>query len=655
MLLDSRFISEGGISCSLGGAFKIVLGPTHLEMASGEILEPLERIKDKEVAGHLAYGFRYLGGWRVSHTLHQDKDLIRIETTLSQEKPCQSRIKRLVIAHDTCIETEKDLNRTFWHTEAMDGFAGVEASPEQFQSWGLAGLTSEQGDLALVAGFEDFHSYSCGIHGSRETNRTHFLEGVCSLEDRELSSADSVTIPPLVFAVGESLALLLDEHAVRVAERMRVRPLPASPVGWCSWYCYYGRENEEDIRANLKALADSPLRRENAVFQIDDGWNLPVPGHARVWGDWFPGKKFPQGMASITGEIRAHGFVPGLWLAPFSVDAASCLAREHPEWLVQKIGEDGHVAGPQDAPGSPDVYALDLSRPEVLDFIRTTFRRVFSEWKFDYIKIDFLRHALTPGRRWNAGQTAIEAFRAGLQVIREEAGPDRFVLLCGCPFGPAIGLGEAMRVGLDVGGGWDPPYRLKSWPDGNCCVRAAARPAFYRHWMHRRWWINDPDCLIVRDQPVRAEVEELGKVATDPLLIPPTHFLTDNEADCWAQFLWMIGGAVILSEIWADVPESRRRLAEKVLEPNPQSVRWVDWYAHPDLCLFRTIEHPLLVGIFNFSDESLDVDLPAEKFQLSHWKFVARGSDETFSGKGEIIRFPKIAPRSGRIWKLEPL
>jgi alpha-galactosidase len=41
-----------------------------------------------------------------------------------------------------------------------------------------------------------------------------------------------------------------------------------------------------------------------------------------------------------------------------------------------------------------------------------------------------------------------------LEVIRDAAG-DAYVLLCGTPILPALGLGDAIRIGADVGAWWD--------------------------------------------------------------------------------------------------------------------------------------------------------------------------------------------------------
>jgi alpha-galactosidase len=359
-------------------------------------------------------------------------------------------------------------------------------------------------------------------------------------------------------------------------------------------------------------------------------------------------------MKSIADKIRARGWVPGLWLAPFSVDKASRFFAEHPDWLVQQPQAEGAPSKPMPAPGGDSVFALDLTRPEVIDFVRTTFRRVFREWGFDYIKIDFLRQALIPGRRWDREQTPIEAFRAGLEAIREEAGDERFILLCGSSFGPSIGIGDGMRVGLDTGGGWHPPFTLPQWPNGNCCVHAAALPAFYRQWMDRNWWVNDPDCLIARQTPCPWEVEEFKNAAVHflPVKKESKRFLSESEAEFSIRLIWMLGGAAISSDIWSALSPERLALLKRAFPPNPRPTIWIDWYHDHEVGLLRTREGPLVVGIFNHSEESVRVALPAGKLELRNWKFTERFSGEAFSGLGGTVEFPGLPARSARVWEL---
>jgi len=640
------------ICFDIAEGIRFVFGETILVTVSGEELSPLSRRVEVRSQDEICCHFTYEGEVQAEHVFSlETPSHRRVTTRITCDTPGAIGLARTIIGDGSRVVSSARLDRIFWQTEAMDGFSGLEVAPAAFTSWGMAALTQTAGNPAILTGFGGFETFQSEVSGTTDpaSSRSWRLRFSCELEGQKIHRDRSLQLPDLLLRAGDSLVALLEEYAGDIGEKMGSRSFPSTPRGWCSWYSYYGTESEGDILANLESISGTALGGKGAVFQIDDGWNLPHPGHARVWGDWLPGKKFPKGMAWIAGKIREKNLTPGLWLAPFSVDAASELAKEHPEWLVQQRDAASGRLTPATVSGG---FALDLTREDVLQFIRATFRRVFSEWGFDYIKIDFLKQALVSGIRQDASITSRQALRNALGVIREEAGSERFILGCGCPFGPAIGICDGMRIGLDVGGGWDPPFTLPEWPDGNCCVKAAARPAFYRHWMHRRWWINDPDCLIVRQDPVACEVEEATETAkrfAKPAL-PPRFCLSDEEANFWVRLISMLGGSAISSDIWTSLSPERQRLLEGAFQAGNRSARWIDWYEDPDLCFLQTVDAPLKIGIFNFSDRGWSPSLPAEKLGFSSWHFREESTGEIVSGSGPTIGFPPVPPRSARIW-----
>lgn len=67
-------------------------------------------------------------------------------------------------------------------------------------------------------------------------------------------------------------------------------------------------------------------------------------------------------------RIRERGFVPGLWLALFSVDGRSRLAQEHPGWIVQNLDEATSAWRPAGVNTNAALHMLDLTQPAVLEF-----------------------------------------------------------------------------------------------------------------------------------------------------------------------------------------------------------------------------------------------------------------------------------------------
>jgi alpha-galactosidase len=159
------------------------------------------------------------------------------------------------------------------------------------------------------------------------------------------------------------------------------------------------------------------------------------------------------------------------------VGARTQVAREHPDWLT---GDAGFNWG-------QDMRGLDLTHPDVRAYLTETVRALVG-LGIDYLKLDFLYAGAVPGRR-SADATPVAAYRSGLELIREAAGPEVYLLGCGAPILPSVGLVDAMRVSPDTfhEGGEDGATGLR----GRMSLVARA-------WQHGRFWVNDPDSLVTR-------------------------------------------------------------------------------------------------------------------------------------------------------------
>lgn len=263
------------------------------------------------------------------------------------------------------------------------------------------------------------------------------------------------------------------------AGRAGVESIRQAPSIWCSWYHYFTQVTEADIDENLEAIVERDLPVD--VVQLDDGYQ-------EAHGDWL---KLSDRFASLTGlveRIRDAGLRAGIWVAPFLVFPESQLAADHPEWLVRGDDGDPLMGGHNWA---RDCLVLDTTHPEALEYISGVFRTM-TEWGIDFYKIDFIYAGAMPGRR-HEDLTSLEAYRRGVQAIREAIG-DSFLLGCGAPMLPTVGLVDAMRVSPDT----EPQYEPHDGDYSQPSVRSAMITGRGRAFMHGRFWVNDPDCLIVR-------------------------------------------------------------------------------------------------------------------------------------------------------------
>jgi alpha-galactosidase len=270
--------------------------------------------------------------------------------------------------------------------------------------------------------------------------------------------------------------------AERYAERVGVGAPRPAPTAWCSWYHYFTQVTEADMLENLDAMDDLALPIE--VVQLDDGYQAEI-------GDWLELSGRFRSLGELVDRIRQRGRRAGIWVAPFLVGTRSRLAAEHPDWLVR-----GAAAGHN---WDQDLLALDVTHPAAAAWLAEVFASL-AGLGIDYFKIDFIyAGALEGGRHEDAD--ALAAYRRGVELIRRAIGPEPYLLGCGAPMLPSVGLVDAMRISPDVAPQYESPDTDLSRPS----QRAAVLTGRGRQWQHGRFWVNDPDCLLARPAVERRE------------------------------------------------------------------------------------------------------------------------------------------------------
>ncbi|MDG9714226.1 glycoside hydrolase family 36 protein [Streptomyces sp. DH10] len=289
-----------------------------------------------------------------------------------------------------------------------------------------------------------------------------------------------------------------------------VAPRPA-PTVWCSWYEYFTQVTEDDIHENLRAMDTLDLPVD--VVQIDDGYQ-------RALGDWLTLSGRFRSRASIADKIRSRGRRAGIWTAPFLVDPASELAAEHPDWLVRDTAGGFAHAGRN---WGHDLRVLDTTHPDAAAYLTEVFTTLRAEG-YDYFKTDFLYAGALDGVRL-ADVDPLTAYRSGIRLIRDAIGPDSYLLGCGAPMLPSIGLFDAMRVSPDTA-----PHRR---PEADDYSQPGQDPAEFtgagRQWQHGRLWTNDPDCLMARPAVETREQWAAHVEATGGLMASSDRLLSLDE------------------------------------------------------------------------------------------------------------------------------
>lgn len=255
------------------------------------------------------------------------------------------------------------------------------------------------------------------------------------------------------------------------------------PRVWCSWYSLYKWINDPTLTKALHGLSDLPFD----VFQLDDGWQ-DNSGH------WEPNKKFPSGMSGFADKIRSTGRTAGIWLSPFILTPNLKIFHEHNDWILRD--EKGNLVS-AGLNWTGKTFALDITHPEVLEWLDKLIRKVVG-WGYDYLKLDFLYAGAAIGKR-HKDIPREEAYRNAMQVMRDAAG-DAYILACGAPIIPSLGLCDGIRIGPDVAPYWlNKPLTVWLNNPNDTSTQNAIRTSIHRLWLNSLVNI-DPDVLYFRSR-----------------------------------------------------------------------------------------------------------------------------------------------------------
>ncbi|HVM96158.1 MAG TPA: glycoside hydrolase family 36 protein, partial [Candidatus Acidoferrales bacterium] len=366
------------------------------------------------------------------------------------------------------------------------------------------------------------------------------------------------------------------------------------PNGWNSWTGSGGTGglgtniDEQIMSENLDVMAREFAPFGVDYFQMDDGYQI-------AHGDWYPRPdRFPSGMSAWAERVEQKGLIPGLWIGAFTVDESSALFAAHPDWMARPRD---NVLGPLLMPNAGE-RVLDLTNPDVVDWLQETMRRYREEWHMGWVKLDFAYQAF-PYAPPGSSLTAVEAYKRAIRSIQETLGPDVFYLGIGL-IGMNYGVVDGMRLTLDNGPLWeeDNPFALiASGQNFKTTERTGAR----RYYLHNRVWMTHNDLLFFRTDKEHPEA---------PLSL--------DEATTFASFIGLSGSIVKFGEDLRTLTPEQIQIWRKLLPIYPASARPLDlftrmypelWNMHIDHTLSDSSANWNVVGLLNWGknyDYSVD-------------------------------------------------
>jgi hypothetical protein len=269
--------------------------------------------------------------------------------------------------------------------------------------------------------------------------------------------------------------LLTYGDAIRRLHHARVSM--ETPIGWWSWTAFYGGINEGVTLANADWQAEHLKSLGYRYFQIDEGYQYARGEYATA-----NATQFPDGMRFVGRHITADGLTFGIWTGPFEVTSRAWVYEHHKDWLVHNAKGEPIPSRDVWNQKTDFLYTLDTTHPGAEEYLRQTYKTLVREWGVRFIKLDFMDTTAIEGYRYRPNTTALEAQRLGLKIIRDAVGDDVVLDKDGSPMLNAVGLVNTGRISTDTAHSFE-------------ATRQAASGIAARFYMHRNFFLNDPDAF----------------------------------------------------------------------------------------------------------------------------------------------------------------
>ena len=184
---------------------------------------------------------------------------------------------------------------------------------------------------------------------------------------------------------------LYRRHLIRSPWKNRKRPILIN-----NWEATYFDFNTEKLLAIAREAAAAGIE----MLVMDDGWFGNRFDDNRALGDWFVNEqKLPGGLACLVRQVNQMGLKFGIWMEPEMISPDSDLYRAHPDWAIAVPGRRSGLCRNQ--------YVLDITRPEVLDYVWGRIEAILSSANIEYLKWDMNRQLA------DLGSLALPADRQG--------------------------------------------------------------------------------------------------------------------------------------------------------------------------------------------------------------------------------------------------
>ena len=365
-----------------------------------------------------------------------------------------------------------------------DGFVSYNAEPinNSGTSYEVGAFYDNTSRNGLVVGSVTHDTWKTGVFfvgANNKLNAMNVFGGATTPADvmpHGYVSGNTVSSPTMFVGFGADWRMTMQNYA---AENTNFVPRLAwtngVPFGWNSWGIFQQNINYTE------AIAVSDYFYVNLMHA-----NFSDNGTVYINLDSFWNNLSSFQLQSFVNHVHAHGQKAGIYFGPFVVFLATnqitntFIQGSTNTWLYSD-------AILKDSSGNYEMsdggYALDPTHPGTKDMINY-FINLYTNWGFDYIKMDFLSHGTFEGVHYDTNvTTGIEAYNQGMQYVLNAINGRMFISESISPLFP-YQYGHSRRIACDAQNSLiaNTAYTMNS--------------VSYGWWLDNLYQFNDPDVMV---------------------------------------------------------------------------------------------------------------------------------------------------------------
>ncbi len=365
-----------------------------------------------------------------------------------------------------------------------DGFVRYNAMPmnSSSTSYEVGAFYDNTTRNGLVVGSITHDTWKTGIFFSGSNNKLNLMNvfgGATSPWDvmaHGYVSGNTVSSPTIFVGFGADWRVTMDNYAAANTNfAPRLAWTNGVPFGWNSWGVIQETISYTDAIAvsdyfYVNLMNNNFANRGTVYINLDSYWD----------------NMNSTQLQSFAGHCHAHGEKAGIYLGPFVWFGA---AKDSTNWVVEGTANVYHYSdillrdGNGNFQSSDGGLALDPTHPGTKQRA-SYYINLFTNWGFDFVKLDFLSHGTFEGVHYDPNvTTGIQAYNQGMQYVFNAINGRMFISESIAPLFP-YQYAHGRRIACDA----------QASLIGN--TEYAMNSVSYGWWLDNVYQFNDPDVMV---------------------------------------------------------------------------------------------------------------------------------------------------------------